>query len=104
MLTRRFVDDLYRVQEGKCFHCGEEMVWGNNWRRMKNKLHWSKEHVYPRKTHRGINNNIVLAHRSCNTARGHRPPTDDEIERTKKIYAAMNLVAFQPFNSSHKRP
>lgn len=57
---------------------------------------WTKEHIYPRCTHRGLMNNIVLAHGACNRQRADRPPTEDEVRRASEIYASLGLVAFEP--------
>jgi hypothetical protein len=77
------IDELFRVQEGNCFLCGKPM------------RHFTKEHVYPRRTsgYRMINN-IVLAHGPCNHKRGSIAPTEDQISRAAAIYQTLGL---QPF-------
>jgi hypothetical protein len=39
--------------------------------------------------------NIVLAHPDCNGERGCPPPTEQDITRAARIYAALGLVAFE---------
>ncbi len=95
---------LWRAQQGLCFHCGELMLVSPSHarplsgRRWSPGRRWSREHVYPR-SGRGANmlNNIVLAHQDCNSARGNLEPTDDEITRTRALYALIGEVAFLRF-------
>ena len=82
--TPSLFDRLWRAQDGCCFHCGEEMCESRNHERQ-----WSREHIYPRSRYSG--GPIVLAHRSCNSARRSRGPTPDEITGGKAIYAAIGL-------------
>lgn len=51
----------------------------------------TQDHVQPR-FHGGGGRgaeNILLAHAGCNTAKGHRPPTDDEIRHLQDVYARL---------------
>lgn len=88
-----FVRKLYDAQNGRCFLCNGVMVWGEaaaNYRDMG----WTRDHVYPKSTHPNTPNNLVLAHPPCNTRKGSRPPTEDEVRRTAELYAAIGRVAF----------
>lgn len=57
-------------------------------------LRWSREHLYPRcrylagSPERAV---IVLAHRSCNTARGNADPTPDELTRHRRLSGRAGL-------------
>lgn len=86
---------LWEVQEGRCFHCGEDMILLGGPGTIKDYLA-TREHIYPRggKAGKGLQNNIVLAHHGCNHKRGMAEPTEDEITRTQEIYAKMGLTAF----------
>jgi hypothetical protein len=85
---------LFEVQEGKCFHCDKPMMLLAQGGTPKT-VFATKEHVHPRGNGGwGMANNIVLAHYACNHKRGDKKPTDEEIERTKEIYAKFGMVAF----------
>lgn len=82
---RGAVDRLWQAQNGCCFHCGKPMKKGGG----NHPLRRSREHLIPQS--RGGNGKpvIVLAHRSCNSARGNPEPTEDEIVRAEAIYAVI---------------
>lgn len=86
---------LWAAQRKLCFHCAEPMNWtGPSYADRK----VSREHLFPKSTTgRGLFNNIVLAHRSCNTARGAREPTHEEIARAIDLYAEIGERPFIRF-------
>ena len=86
-------DLLYKAQEGKCFHCLGLMHRTNDsfspW------FGWTREHIFARANGgKGLANNVVLAHKTCNNRRGHRWPTDVEVVRTVRLYEQIDRVAF----------
>lgn len=87
---------LWETQEGKCFHCGEPMVFTRNGAYGLPKATLAtREHLYPHRTSgRDLHNNIVLAHAKCNHARGCKEPTPDEITKAKAIYMILGLTPF----------
>lgn len=54
----------------------------------------TREHVYPRAMRLALHHNIVLAHPNCNSRRGSRAPTEEEIAKTIAIYQRMGYAAF----------
>jgi hypothetical protein len=94
---------LWAAQGGCCFHCGRPMAAtrrGGNFQ-----ARWSREHLYPKSTTgRDVRNNVVLAHRGCNAARGNREPTEDEIIRAGAIFAAIGQTAFLRFRDRPAAP
>lgn len=83
---------LYRLQDGLCFHCAQLMD-AETWIATRPNG-WTKEHVIPKaEGGKGLQNNIVLAHRDCNAARGDLC-TDADIERTIALYLRAGLRAF----------
>lgn len=92
------LEKLYEAQDGKCFHCGKSVpARGSNQNTKRGG--WSRDHVYPRSTTRGLARNIVIAHRGCNNERGDRPMSDADIARVKALYASLGLEAFVPVST-----
>lgn len=92
-MTASLISRLFEAQDGKCFHC---LRWMRDtpWRE-SNPFGWTREHVFPKaRGGRGMGNNVVLAHKSCNVARGSPTPTDVEIIRTIRIYRSIGLKPF----------
>lgn len=95
-----FVAQIWRAQDGRCFLCGAEMTRGDGLKASGATRHltWTREHIYPRGgTGRGLHNNVALSHSRCNSDRGGREPTPDEIERGRLIYACMGIEAYLRF-------
>lgn len=91
------IERLWNVQGGLCFHCGEPMIRSREEQvatKGRTKSLATKEHVFPKSIKRGLQNNVVLAHASCNNSKGARMPTPAEIARTKEIYQKMGETAF----------
>lgn len=89
---------LYEAQRGRCFHCGGAMMLTPELEasRAPRAVGWSRDHVYPRgQNGRGLRNNIVLAHPTCNGHRGCQQPTDEELCRVRAVYGLLGLVAFE---------
>jgi hypothetical protein len=108
MTTRRnpkgrqpsLVDRLWVAQNGCCFHCGRPMLFGQS----QHPARWSREHLYPQSRRGEGTNKIVLAHRSCNSARGNPEPTDDELDCADALYAAIGEHGYRPFPKSAPLP
>lgn len=94
MSTRPIVDRLMVAQHNLCFHCN--IVMQPRKGGQPSAQQWTREHVFPKCRHPGMSNNFVLAHRTCNTKRGDRMPTDAEIDRARAIYQRMNMTPFIP--------
>lgn len=101
-----FVQALWDVQQGLCFHCGEPMVLKSA-AGVKKALFATREHIYPRGNGgKRRRNNWVLAHYRCNHERGSTPPTLDQIAKAKAIYAILGLEPFtfnDAFDAVHAR-
>lgn len=70
--------ELYKVQNGNCFYCGERMEPA----RSNDPSHkgWSVDHFVPKcKGGKSLNKNTVLCHPLCNMRKGGRRPTEAEI-------------------------
>jgi len=91
LASKNRVAALFLAQDGRCFHCTEPMA-DTPHPMMRNG--WTREHVYPRARYRRMGNNVVLAHAECNSAKGGRPPTPEEVEKARLIYGLMGLEAF----------
>jgi 5-methylcytosine-specific restriction endonuclease McrA len=88
-----FIRRLMLAQEGLCFHCSEPMLLGKA--PGPKTQHASREHIFPHATTgKGMVYNIVLAHDGCNSARGHRDPSPDEIARAARIYKILGIIPF----------
>lgn len=88
---RPVVADLYRAQEGLCFHCFEPMnrlPGGSD----RNPAGWTREHVIPRSDGAGKKGNLVLAHPGCNQKRGTAPLSPIDAARARLITLAVRLA------------
>lgn len=93
---------LFYAQRGLCFHCNTPMR-EQCARNGHTQDGWTREHVYPRSTSgRGLANNFVLAHPECNNRRGNRHPTEEEILRTRMLYAVIGETPFVPDRGMRK--
>lgn len=91
----RVVDQLWRAQEARCFHCGLPL--SRNTSGSVKAQRWTREHLIPRSVAGpGRPDIIVLAHRSCNGARSDALPTAYEIARAENLYGLMGRV-FDPY-------
>ena len=77
---------LYAAQGGLCSLCGEFMLPRSNVSRARGTI--SEEHVQPRSRGGGGRDarNVVLAHTACNTAKGRRLPTKEELQYAEAIW------------------
>jgi hypothetical protein len=91
------LEKLYEAQGGNCFHCGKPVPPRGD--KDMSKKGWSRDHVYPRSTTRGLARNIVIAHRGCNNRRGDMPMSDADIQRVKALYGSLGLEAFVPVST-----
>lgn len=67
---KRLYERLWQAQRGLCWICAEPMIASLR----MHPLAWSYDHVQPRAAD-GVNKprNKLLAHRDCNSNRGHKP-------------------------------
>lgn len=87
--------ELFKRQSGGCFHCAG---WMDPLPRrsmpngaVENPNGYTREHLVPRSKGGVTVGNIVLAHFSCNTCKGDRMPTEQELARLRKLYAGVTL-------------
>ncbi len=97
------ISRLWQAQDGCCFHCNEKMIRSGAHdvlaRHVPGRL-VSRDHLFPRSTSgRGMLNNLVLAHCSCNGARGNNDPTPEMVERARALYAQIGEEPFLTFGS-----
>lgn len=86
---------LWKAQGGLCFYCDKPMLLNAGY--MWHGLLPSKEHLKPR-SEGGTHNadNIVLAHRKCNSLRGSRPLTAQEVLKADAIIAKAKTLGDSP--------
>lgn len=79
--------DLMRRQRKKCFYCGKVMnsnlVVGNN------SNGYTRDHLFPKSFGNPLVGNKVLSCTRCNTDKGNRCPTKEEVKRFMKLYHAV---------------
>lgn len=77
--TKGYAYKLYEAQEGKCFYCDKPL-----------RTSGSLDHFIP-KSKGGSNAwyNMVMTHHQCNTAKGNRMPTEEEITRFNQLKAKL---------------
>lgn len=86
---------LFLAQNGRCFYCDGEMqpksfVEPNHIHLRACRRGWTIDHLYPKcETHSGVNN-IVFAHHGCNTKKGRRQPTPEEVARYETLVVYYN--------------
>lgn len=92
---------LYVLQDGRCFHCGTEMVVPTNFVERRSKRAITREHLIPRS--RGGKNldNVVLACRRCNERRGTTDLSPGLFKRGQKI--AQRACLWATINVTDKR-
>ncbi len=84
-LKLRMSARLYAAQNGRCYLCGAVMT-------VEEATH---DHVVPRVLGGKGKRNIALAHFACNTAKGGREPTADELSKAKQIMRVASQVRRQ---------
>lgn len=76
---------LYLRQNKKCFYCGCEIKkYGT--KKGGDKKIYTKDHFFPRSKGNYLKNNKVLSCHECNSNKGDRNPTQDEIKRYLRPY------------------
>lgn len=99
-------DLLFAAQQGRCFFCDCEMQnrkakddKTENRRRQQEAANgvvyirpWTVEHLFPKKYGYIVRNNVVLACKPCNSAKGDRFPTESEMGRAMLLYAVIGSV------------
>lgn len=73
---------LMFAQGGRCFYCGEPF---------SKRRGPTRDHLFPRSLGCDLPGNKVAAHSKCNSAKGSRMPTPEEVERASAMYAALGL-------------
>lgn len=75
---------LMRRQKRKCFYCGKEihsgLVTGMN------SNGYTRDHLFPKCFGNPLVGNKVLSCTRCNTEKGNRCPTKDEVKRFLRLY------------------
>ena len=83
---------VFVAQEGRCFHCDEEFIGKGHGPDNLKPRRWTRDHLRLRSHGHGSSFNIVLACGSCNSKRGNRPPTDEELVRAQGIFRKVETV------------
>jgi 5-methylcytosine-specific restriction endonuclease McrA len=75
---------LCAAQGGRCFYCGQDFK-GRQKNRFGSAKSWTRDHIRAAsKGHKRLGN-IVLACGGCNTRKGDREPTQEEIGRADAV-------------------
>jgi Uncharacterized protein conserved in bacteria len=77
---------LWVAQDGMCFHCGRPMAFERATQMKHPPLAWSREHVVPYSKGGRAGTNIVLAHYKCNTERGNQDPSEEMLQKARRIW------------------
>ncbi len=87
---RRLLIRLAELQDNLCFHCGESMrlpdpdaSYGNG--ELNAEDYASYDHLHPRIKGGKGGFNLVISHRGCNSKKGDRPPTFEEMEKLESL-------------------
>lgn len=82
---------LYYLQQGRCFICNEGMDINDI----------NIDHVFPVSKYKYKNrrNNFLLAHIKCNSKKGNRNPTYNEVLKLLIIHNKFNKLNNQTLNS-----
>ena len=97
----RLVEILFRLQEGKCFHCGTEM--SNMVYTVDNRSGWTREHITPRAHGGGNTKNIVLSCAPCNKNRGTKMLSDVAVIMAVRLAnKAWSLVGNKSYTVTYK--
>lgn len=93
----RFAKKLYLAQEGKCFHCGHNIL-PYVCSSKSTEKGWTIEHVVPQSYEKKLGVtlkfNIVLVHKKCNRKKGNKFPKKKEVHKLVEIY--KKILNFQP--------
>ncbi|MBU6232515.1 HNH endonuclease [Patescibacteria group bacterium] len=82
---------IFVAQDGKCFYC-DRPLWGAVESKGKQfDSNHTIDHVVPRSDGGQGGRNLVIACLRCNQDKGHRMPTEDEIQRAIALH---NKVAY----------
>src|SRR5690242_3391906 len=84
-----YLTTLYNKQRGLCFLCGKFMDAHRAYKNLNNQFTngYTLDHLIP--ISKGGTNggrNLVLAHAKCNSIKGNRMPTEDELLKRDAIY------------------
>jgi HNH endonuclease len=80
---------LLTAQGGRCFYCEERF----------RPTEWTRDHVRPKSAGFEAPFNIVLACDSCNSKKGARLPTKEELERLASLYDYATMLGRKMFGS-----
>lgn len=75
---------LYRLQEGRCFYCGQPMI---NAHHQEDNHGFVKAHLYPRNLGWALWGNKVLTHTSCGKKWRREMPTELHVAKFKRLYS-----------------
>lgn len=81
---------LFRLQEGRCFYCGQHMRHASHTR---NDRGYMKCHLYPRAMGYALWGNKVLAHKGCGMAKITDAPTEMELAKFRRLYSEQHYAA-----------
>ena len=79
---------LWELQGRRCFHCGDP-IGKRSYRKNRRPNGYTRDHLIPRKTGGGGKDNIVLACRQCNKAKGSRYPSKIEIKIARILWVVF---------------
>jgi hypothetical protein len=83
---------LCACQDGRCFYCGHEFSGPPRQGRGRRPSQWSKDHLWPKRAGGQSTRNIVLACNHCNTEKGDRVPTQDEVDRASVLFERVRKM------------
>lgn len=88
---------LLKAQGSCCYLCGRKMVLG---KQPTSALAVTLDHVTPRALGGKSSGNLLLSHRRCNQAKGHRRPTGCELVRLAEVNARLGDTRYMPGDGS----
>jgi hypothetical protein len=78
---------VWLIQDGLCSLCQKRLP-PRSWRDEPGlRDGWSREHVVPRSRGGRLPNNVLLAHRRCNSNKSDKPPTPGLQHTARKVWA-----------------
>jgi 5-methylcytosine-specific restriction endonuclease McrA len=72
------------AQNRQCFYCARKMKFKD----------MTRDHLRPKRDGNTLALNCVMSCVYCNRMKGHRQPTEAEIERARKIYLSLGCPVF----------